>query len=109
MPFLYVPSMSLGSLVFGRVCRQRIFGCGLPVALHFRLTVSPTLAVTIGVISVMLGAAEKQITKYRALKAYSLMLNRGRSQNFQNLIFLHIFVALLLEAHIPKGVRLKSS
>ena len=29
------------------------------------------------------------------LKAYSLMLNRGRSQNFLNLIFLHIFVALL--------------
>ena len=29
------------------------------------------------------------------LKAYSLMLNRGRSQNFQILIFLHIFVALL--------------
>ena len=29
------------------------------------------------------------------LKAYSLMLNRGRSQNVQNLIFLHIFVAHL--------------
>ena len=29
------------------------------------------------------------------LKAYSLMLNRGRSQNFQNLIFLYFFVALL--------------
>ena len=29
------------------------------------------------------------------LKAYSLMLNRGRSQNFQNLIFLYISVALL--------------
>ena len=29
------------------------------------------------------------------LKAYSLMSNRGRSQNFQNLNFLHIFVALL--------------
>ena len=29
------------------------------------------------------------------LKAYSLMSNRGRSQNFQNLKFLHIFVALL--------------
>ena len=29
------------------------------------------------------------------LKAYSLMLNRGRSQNFQIWIFLHIFVALL--------------
>ena len=29
------------------------------------------------------------------LKAYSLMLNRGCSQNFQNLIFLHIFVAFL--------------
>ena len=30
------------------------------------------------------------------LKAYSLMLNRGRSENFHNLNFLHIFVALLL-------------
>ena len=30
-----------------------------------------------------------------SLKAYSLMSNRGRSQNFQNLNFLHIFVALL--------------
>ena len=29
------------------------------------------------------------------LKAYSLMLNRGHSQNFQNLNFLHISVALL--------------
>ena len=31
------------------------------------------------------------------LKAYSLMSNRGHSQNFQNLNFLHIFVALLSE------------
>ena len=30
-----------------------------------------------------------------SLKAYSLMLNRGRSENFQNWNFLHIFVALL--------------
>ena len=30
-----------------------------------------------------------------SLKAYSLMLNRGRSQNFQKFEFLHIFVALL--------------
>ena len=29
------------------------------------------------------------------LKAYSLMLNRGRYQNFQNLNFLYISVALL--------------
>ena len=29
------------------------------------------------------------------LKAYSLMSNRGHSDNFQNLNFLHIFVALL--------------
>ena len=36
------------------------------------------------------------------------MLNRGRSQNFQNLIFLHIFVALLYKAHFLKGIRLKS-
>ena len=43
------------------------------------------------------------------LKAYSLMLNRGRSQNFQNLIFLHIFLAFLKKAHFPKGIRLKSS
>ena len=36
------------------------------------------------------------------------MSNRGHSQNFQNLIFLHIFVALLWEAHFLKGIRLKS-
>ena len=35
------------------------------------------------------------------------MPNRGRSENFQNLN-LHIFVALLKEAHFPKGIRLKS-
>ena len=42
------------------------------------------------------------------LKSHSLMLNRGHSQNFQNLFFLHIFVALLYEAHFLKGIRLKS-
>ena len=36
------------------------------------------------------------------------MLKRGRSQNFQNLNFLHISVALLKEAKFPKGIRLKS-
>ena len=36
------------------------------------------------------------------------MSNRGRSQNFQNVNFLHIFLALLKEAHFPKGIRLKS-
>ena len=36
------------------------------------------------------------------------MLNRGRSQNFQNVKFLHIFVALLGEANFPKGIKLKS-
>ena len=36
------------------------------------------------------------------------MSNRGRSENFQNLIFLHILVALLKEAHFPKGISLKS-
>ena len=40
--------------------------------------------------------------KNQNLKAYSLMLNRGHSENFQNLNFLHIFVALK-EAHSPKG------
>ena len=38
------------------------------------------------------------------LKAYFLMLNRGRSQNCENFSFLHIFVALLKEAHVPKGI-----
>ena len=36
------------------------------------------------------------------------MLNRGRFENFQNLNFLHIFVALLLEAHSPKGIWLEA-
>ena len=42
------------------------------------------------------------------LKAYSLMSNRGRSQNFQNLNFLHISVALHKEEQFSKGIRLKS-
>ena len=36
------------------------------------------------------------------------MSNRGPSQNCQNLNFVHIFVALIEEAHFPKGIRLKS-
>ena len=35
------------------------------------------------------------------------MSNRGRSQSCQNLDFLYIFVALLYEAHFPKGIWLK--
>ena len=41
------------------------------------------------------------------LKVYSLMSNRGPSQNFQNLNFLHISVALK-ETQFLKGIRLKS-
>ena len=37
-----------------------------------------------------------------------MMSNRGRSQNFQNLNFLHIFVALFREAHFSKGIGLQS-
>ena len=36
------------------------------------------------------------------------MLNRGRSQHFWNVNFLYSFVALLKQAHFPKGVKLKS-
>ena len=36
------------------------------------------------------------------------MWNRGRSQNFQISDCLHIFVALFIETHFPKGIRLKS-
>ena len=36
------------------------------------------------------------------------MLNRGRCQNFQNLFFFYISVALLWESQFPKGIRLKS-
>ena len=36
------------------------------------------------------------------------MANRGRFENFENLNFLHIFVAFLLEAHFHEGIRLKS-
>ena len=43
-----------------------------------------------------------------ALKAYSLMSNRGRSKHFQNLNFVHISVGLLYEAQFPKRIRLKS-
>ena len=59
-----------------------------------------------------LGLMDELVRKQRVtcneLKAYSLMLNRGRSQYFQNLNFLHISVALLYEAQFPKGIRLKS-
>ena len=34
------------------------------------------------------------LERWGQLKAYSLILNRGRSQNVQDLNFLHIFVAL---------------
>ena len=33
----------------------------------------------------------EKLQQYQNLKAYSLMLNRGRSQNFQNWIFLYIY------------------
>ena len=42
------------------------------------------------------------------LKAHSLMSNRGRSQNCKNLNIFHTFLALLEEALVPKGVRMKS-
>ena len=42
------------------------------------------------------------------LKAYSQILNRGHSHKFQNLKFLHLLVALLWEAHFPKGIKQKS-
>ena len=38
------------------------------------------------------------------LKAYSLISYRERSQKFQNLNFLHLFVAFLQEGHFPKGI-----
>ena len=38
------------------------------------------------------------------LKAYSLISYRGRSQKFQNLNFLHLFVAFLQKIHFPKGI-----
>ena len=41
---------------------------------------------------------------YNWLKAYSLISYRGRSQKFQNLNFLHLFVAFLQEGHFPKGI-----
>ena len=43
------------------------------------------------------------ITENR-LKAYSLISYRGRSQKFQNLNFLHLFVAFLQEGHFTKGI-----
>ena len=37
-----------------------------------------------------------------SLKAYSLMLNRGRSQNFQNLIFFAYFRSSPLRSTLPQ-------
>ena len=42
------------------------------------------------------------------LKAYSLMLNRGRSENFQNLNFLPYFCSSPLRSTIPKGIWLET-
>ena len=42
------------------------------------------------------------------LKAYSQISNRGRSQKFQNLNFLHLFITLPLKTHFPKGIEQKS-
>ena len=42
--------------------------------------------------------------KISQLKAYSLISYRGRSQKFQNLNFLHLFVAFLQKIHFPKGI-----
>ena len=42
------------------------------------------------------------------LKAYSQISDRGCSQNCQNLNFLHLFLALPLKTHFPKGIGQKS-
>ena len=44
----------------------------------------------------------QQINKH--LKACSLISYRGRAQKFQNLNFLHLFVAFLQKGHFPKGI-----
>ena len=44
----------------------------------------------------------------KVLKSYSLMLNRGCSQNCQNLNFLHIFVAFLAHTSLKELGYLKS-
>ena len=41
------------------------------------------------------------------LKAYSQISDRGRSQNCQNLNFLHMFIAFALKTHFPKGIEQK--
>ena len=41
-------------------------------------------------------------------KAYSLIFNSGRSQNFQSLNLLHQYVAFPQKHISPKGIRLKS-
>ena len=38
------------------------------------------------------------------LKTYSQISNRGRSQKIPNLNFLHLFIALTLQTHFPKGI-----
>ena len=48
------------------------------------------------------------VTLFNMLKAYSQISYRGRSQKFYNVKFLHLFVALLQEAHFPKGINQKS-
>ena len=50
----------------------------------------------------------KAIWFNQALKAYSQISYRGHSQKIQNLNFLHLFVALLQEAHFLKGIKQKS-
>ena len=50
----------------------------------------------------------KTFTTSMYLKAYSQISSRGRSQKFQNLNFLHLFITLPLKTHFPKGIEQKS-
>ena len=45
------------------------------------------------------------ISNFIVLQAYFHILCRGHSQIFQNLTFLHLFVALLQEAHFAEGIK----
>ena len=54
--------------------------------------------------SVILSFYSKELD-YASLKAYSLISNiRVRSQKFQNLNFLHLFVAFFQKIYFPKGI-----
>ena len=77
------------------VCVWGVCGCVCVCVLFVILCLSCYLSHNIKFTSFPVHKLALGLGVVNNLKAYSLMSNRGRSQHFQNLNFLHIFIALL--------------